>query len=699
MRDLYGLTWPVILAFGNLILSSAIVITAFSLLGYMVTHNLRSAVAQAFNLLLACVLIVFAGDIVIPRVESTHAAIVWLRFQWIGIALVPAAYLHFSDAVLRTTHHFSTKRRAVVIGSYIFSAALVPVALFTDLLVYDGLFAPPVSHLSAGPLFPLFVVYFLLTAVYGAYNVYRARRRCLTPAAHRRMTYLTISFAAPGLGVFPYLVSLGFAVHTSSVIVLLLAMAANAAVGTMLVLMAYSVAYYGVLTPDRVVKQDLFHYLLRGPIVGILVIVVMLVIPRVELVLGLPRDTVLVFAVVGVIVIGQLIVNVAKPWIDRFLFSQDREEITWIQELERRLLTSSDLTQFLTNVLAGLCELFRVDTGFTLVQTEKGLQVGTAVGDAEAARRFAAQPDALTAWQHFAQAASRVNGKSGRLLALTSEADVASVNGTHLDSAAVTGLPLGTWAGDSTDGLSSAGTLCTVGEFWLWPLRSRDGEKLLGALGVRARILAQAITDDERAEADMLLAQAAAALSDRYVQEGIFNTLQRILPDLERIQEWRSALNFAPPSAPVEEEEVEAADDKTPAPGGGMWQQWVKDALSHYWGGPKLTNSPLLGLRVMRRALRENDDNVPRALRGVLQEAIERQRPAGERKLTASEWLLYNILDLRFVQGQRVRDIASRLAISESDLYRKQRVAIAEVAKTLAEMEEETAATTESVED
>jgi hypothetical protein len=78
-------------------------------------------------------------------------------------------------------------------------------------------------------------------------------------------------------------------------------------------------------------------------------------------------------------------------------------------------------------------------------------------------------------------------------------------------------------------------------------------------------------------------------------------------------------------------------------------------------------------------------------MRAVLREAIERQRPAGERKLTATEWLLYNILDLRFVQGQRVRDIANRLAMSESDLYRKQRTAVAEVAKTLADMEAEAA--------
>ena len=71
----------------------------------------------------------------------------------------------------------------------------------------------------------------------------------------------------------------------------------------------------------------------------------------------------------------------------------------------------------------------------------------------------------------------------------------------------------------------------------------------------------------------------------------------------------------------------------------------------------------------------------------MLSEAVERQRPAGERKTTAPEWLVYNILDYRFVQGQRVFDIARRLSMSESDLYRKQRTAVAAVAKTLAEME------------
>jgi hypothetical protein len=113
----------------------------------------------------------------------------------------------------------------------------------------------------------------------------------------------------------------------------------------------------------------------------------------------------------------------------------------------------------------------------------------------------------------------------------------------------------------------------------------------------------------------------------------------------------------------------------------------VRDALSHYWGGPKLTASPLLSLNVVQAALAENEGNPARALRSVLAKAIEKQRPEGERQMAAAEWLIYNILDLKFVQGLRVRDIARRLAMSEADLYRKQRLAIEEVARTLSEME------------
>jgi hypothetical protein len=653
MIESSGLTWPVILTFANLLLSSAIVITAFSLLGFMLTRNLRSAVAQTFSILLTCVLIVFAIDIIVPRVQSAHAVSVWMRLQWIGIALVPAAYLHFSDAVLRTTGHWSLRRRAVVGASYLFSGTLVLIALFTNLLVRASIFTSPVTHLEPGPLFPLFVAYFVATAVYGGWNVYRARRRCLTPTSRRRMTYLTVSFAAPGLGVFPYLLTLSAADAPPVPVLLLLSLVANFAVGTMLVVMAYAVTYLGVLSPERVIKHDLAHYLLRGPVVGTVVIVVMLVIPRVELILGLPRDTALIFAVVGVIVLGQLAVNLAKPWIDRLLYPEDREEIAWIQTLDRRLLTSGEVRQFLANILISLCDLMRVPNGFVMVQTDDGLRIEAVAGDGRMPETYLASEAAREMWQRFASRSGAGNNGS---------------DGTHVEN-------------------GNQATFHPDTGFWFCPLRSQDGAVLLGLLAVVARTPDVQMDEDERAEAEALLSQAAAAVADRYVQEGVFATLQAILPDLERIQEWRSVVRYAPPLPPTEFVTAEPPEDTQQLLAQTTWQQWVKDALSHYWGGPKLTESPLMDLRLVRRRLKSVDGNLTAALRAVLQEAIERQRPPGDRKLNASEWLVYNILDLRFVQGQRVLDISRRLSMSESDLYRKQRVAVAAVARTLAEME------------
>ncbi len=96
----------------------------------------------------------------------------------------------------------------------------------------------------------------------------------------------------------------------------------------------------------------------------------------------------------------------------------------------------------------------------------------------------------------------------------------------------------------------------------------------------------------------------------------------------------------------------------------------VKDALRDYWGGPRLTESELLRLNIVWQEMEETNDNNPvRALRTVLAQAIENLKPEGQRSLTTTEWILYNILEMRFLQGRKVLDVARRLAMSESDLY------------------------------
>jgi len=114
----------------------------------------------------------------------------------------------------------------------------------------------------------------------------------------------------------------------------------------------------------------------------------------------------------------------------------------------------------------------------------------------------------------------------------------------------------------------------------------------------------------------------------------------------------------------------------------------VKDALTHFWGGPKLTESPLIDLQIVREEMQQNDGNSANALRTILRNSIENLKPDGERRYTG-EWILYNILEMKFLEGRKVREIALKLSMSEADLYRKQRVAIESVAKTITESEEQ----------
>jgi len=168
------------------------------------------------------------------------------------------------------------------------------------------------------------------------------------------------------------------------------------------------------------------------------------------------------------------------------------------------------------------------------------------------------------------------------------------------------------------------------------------------------------------------------------LQQDVFDALRQIVPEIEAIQRWRSAL---PSAAPARLQALESNPVYTPE-----FSKVVQEALRHYWGGPRLLESPLMRTRLVRQALGANEGVPARALRSVLGEAIERVKPTGTRSMTAGEWVVYNILEMRFIQGCRIREISERMSISESDFYRKQRAAIEQLARTLATMEMERAA-------
>ncbi len=615
--------WLHFLSRANDVLTAGVGATALALALYMLSYNRRSRVALTFVGLLSCVVVVYLVDLLLTNVTDLSAAETLLRFQWFGIALTPPLYLEFVRAIRLLVLRDRSPRwlRPLSFGIGVLIALL---AIFTDLVVRGAVLEAGANHLRPGILFYPFALTFALVALGGLRQTLLARKRCHTHTARRRMAYLSISFVAPAMGVFPYLLLAGWPPALPAAVLYVFLLMGNIAVGTMLALLAYSVAFFGTLMPDRVIKHRMVRFLLRGPVTAFLALIAFGVGLTVEPWLGLAQYTLSLVALAVAVIGAQLGVELLKPIIDLALYRSGAAEVIRVQELSQRLLTTADLHQFLENVLAAICELMLSGGGFLAVLEDGKLRWET--------------------WCDLSISQEELND-------LPLSAIIQAREGSGFIE----------WEGHL-----------------IIPLRDRSGSDLLGLVGLSAPGVDMPLTPEQQPRLDQLLLQASAALADRRLQQVVFAAFAPLMDELRDIQMRGGMLRYEGDSvvgfALVESPEL---------------PQWVHDALAHYWGGPRLTENPLLQLQIVRQAALDHDGNVVKALREVLASAIERLRPDGERKLTAPEWLLYNILEMKFLRGEKVRQVAVRLAVSESDLYRKQRVAIENLAGILVDMERE----------
>lgn len=621
----------------NDLLTAGIAITAFSLLLYALSFNLRDRVARSFAIILVCMVLVSVGDAITSNTNATSQLEFWMRIQWIGIIFLPPAYLHFSDALLETTGRPSRgRRRRLVWVMYVVSI------LFLILLPTNWLVGPvvenvaPAPHLQRTSLTWFFAFYYLSVMFVSGINLWRAYRRTVTRTSRRRMRYLLIGALAPILGSYPFLLFGSSLAENHPLFFWIAATISSLLVSVLLVLMAYAVAFFGVSWPDRVVKRRLFKWLMRGPVTASVILALVTVISRYGDRLGISNPIVVpIVTVTSLLVMEHLITLVAPIW-ERWLFhGGNPNKLQLIQSLEERLLTTSDLKDFLESVLAALCDRLQVTNAFVVVLDSDGPGMLLTLGDQRPFETIETQTDLFN-----------VVARNG------------AENVKRLDT----------------------GSLFTWRNYWLAPLFEENDkdEHLYGIIGVEKR-QDHALVQDEIEAINILSRRAELALLDVRKQQQVFTSVAELTPQVDMIQRLRAAARYDGTEI-LTAAEI-SLDDRDIS-------KWVKDALSHYWGGPKLSKSPLMNLEVVQRAAEEHDGNPTNALRSILLEAINRVRPGGDRRFTA-EWVLYNILDLKFLEGRKVREIAMRLAMSEADLYRKQRVAIEAVAGAIIDMEQE----------
>ncbi len=614
----------------NQIVMAGIAITAFSLLLYALTFNLRDRVARLFAAIMICVVIVYTTETMSSTTQIAWQVDIWLRLRWIGIILLPAIYLHFSDALLAITGKTSRWRRfwAVRIVYLISLVFLVQLARghFIGALQPDAL---PVAYLEPTWVARTFISYYVTVMGVSWFNFWRAYRRTTTPTSRRRMAYLIGGALAPAMAAFPFML-FGSTIATAYPTILWgVAATSNLVYSVLMVVMAYSVAFFGVPWPDRVVKSRLFKWILRGPVIASFTLALTTIVRRLGESFGAGYTALVPITMVSTVLIGQYLITILGSFWEKWLFfGGDRQELTLIRFLEQHLLTRNDLAQFMEMILAAVRD--RLQAGGAYV--------------------------------------AALDGENLELVFTTGK--------TNFDDRAVSDQLSRLTGGDDR-----RENLFRWGDDYLVPLiyTTASGESnlqgLLGVSGVGAKTL-----DSEELEALAVLAKRAAlALFDRRTQQTVFRSFEDMAPNFETIQRIRAAGRYD--GATLLQEEIPSVSVDV--------FQWVKEALSHYWGGPKLTKSPLLDLKVVQESLHSHEGNHANALRSVLRQAVERVKPEGDRRFTA-EWILYNIIDMKFLEGKKVREVALRLAMSEADLYRKQKVAIEAVARAILDMEAKT---------
>ena len=171
----------------NGLLSAGIAITAFSLLLYALSFNLRDRVARTFALILVCVVIVFVGEAFAGVAGTPQWVEIWLKVQWLGIILLPPAYLHFSDALLATTGKPSRGRRSLLIKvAYFISAVFLIFWGFSRLVGPLDINGQPAPHLQRTGTTWVFSLFYVAAMVWAWINFVRAYRRTLTGTSARR---------------------------------------------------------------------------------------------------------------------------------------------------------------------------------------------------------------------------------------------------------------------------------------------------------------------------------------------------------------------------------------------------------------------------------------------------------------------------------------------------------------------------------
>lgn len=615
----------------NQILVAALVVMVLSYLIRAASFNIKERIIRSYIYLLLTLLVMYSGEILILLNVSEEMNLIWQAIQWVGVIFFPATFINFSDAILATTGLPSKGKRTFLIQISTFTSIIFFIFIPLNTFLSNWLsFSKDIEALNQAFTYFLFSIYYFIILSLAFTVMIRAINQTKIKSSKRRLRYLITGAMTIAIGSFPYISFTGGIAGTHPVWFVSIAMVGNILILMALVLLGYAITFFGVDWPDRIVKQRLIKWLLRGPVSAIIILALLAIYnSTLKDIIPYSDFTLMAMIVLSVVIIQHSITFLA-PKIEKKFFTQvDENSYIALKSLEERLVTHEDFLQFAESILSALCNRLDTETAFIAILNQNQIESYISVGD--------------------------------------------SINNLDQLSAKVQAIEIDS----STEGFHVFNHYCF--SF----LENKNSQKI-GLMGfLQPEDFDIEYLDEEDYELiERFQERAALLLENRINQQELLAEVAEISPDINYIQRLQAAARYDTKDILNIEMNDSQLDAKT-------INKYLKDALKHYWGGPNLSESPLVNMNIVQEELEKSDHNETTALRNIINIAIEKIKPAGERKYTG-EWLLYNILDLKYLQGMKGRDITRRLAMSEADFYRKQKIAINEIANVMLEMEKST---------
>ncbi len=605
------------------VLTAGLAITTFSLFLYSLTFKIRDRLTNIYTTILFALILIFGADAFGAVITDKETLLGILKVHWTGLVFIPTLYFLLSDALLALTGRPSRGKRRILGFILIGCSIVLAFLLYTDNLLGELIIdQTPAPFFVRTGMMDLYMLFFFSTIALSIYNFFRAIQRTNSPTSKRRMIYLVVGAIGLFFGLFPYLVFQSSIGILNSLIFWFLSCVLYLGSWILLNSMTYAVSFFGFSVPDREIKSRLFHWIFRGPLTAIVTLGATTLIRRVGNSIGVDLIMLEILAMIACIVLLEHSFTLSFPKMEKILFRGKD-----LHELERiRMLEERLFTKSDFNQFAEIILAALCDR----IRANSAVLFLKQNGGYEKAVEIG-DPN------HIIEKAGRANFKF-------------------------------------TEGWEDKIFLRWNG-IVIIPIKTIREQKRynLGFIGFD-RLKRESLDPEQVRAVNLLLTRLLTAIEDYQQQQKMLISLELLEPQMDEIQNLLAAGRFASMNMQINLEDME------------LLNKWTKDALSHLWGGPKLSGNTLIQMAIVQQKADETGETLTKALRGILEEAIVSMRPEGERQYT-NDWLLYNILDFKFNENMKMRDIAKRLSLSEADLYRKQRIAVDGVVKKLVEME------------